>query len=203
MACTPARLHRPAALSRGGAPQGAQRLAVVAAASSQPTPSAAARAALAAFTAADAAGASAPLVATRAQRQALKEALLTVAAHPNPAAGWEPPSTSTTPRLLLGVLASSRPLAARALRDYCGALGVAYVKPSGAALAGGSGVYLKWRPGQAEEEGGSKPAPPPLVTASPYSGTDRGVLVTFGTQQFGHLPLGLIDEDRTGPPPPL
>jgi len=186
---------------------------------SQPTPAAAdAWAALATFTAADAAGAGAALVATQPQRAALRAALLAAASHPNPAAGWEPPgppSTSTTPpRLLLGVLASSLPLAARALRDYCGALGVPYVPPpSAAALPPASGVFLKWRPGppaegegqQQQQAGRAAAAAPPaaLVTASPYAGPDRGVLVTLGSHQFGHLPLGLIDEDRTAAPPAL
>jgi hypothetical protein len=176
-----------------------------------PSPSAA-WAALLAFTAADAAGKGSALVATRGQREQLKAALLAAASTPNTAAGWEPPSPSSgaPPRLLLGVLASSTPVAARALRDYCIALGVAYAPPPSTPAAGG-GVYLKWRPGPTappeEEQGAGRapgtPAPTPLVSASPYAGADRGVLVTLGTQQFGHLPLGLIDEDRQGPPPAL
>jgi hypothetical protein len=109
------------------------------------------------------------------------------------------------------VLASSPALAARALRDYCQALGVEYAPPSGGfpVKAAAGGVYLKWRPGggggggEGGRSGQAAPAPPPLVSASAHAGTDRGVLVTFGTEQVGHLPLGLIDEDRAGPPPRL
>lgn len=39
--------------------------------------------------------------------------------------------------------------------------------------------------------------------ATPYSGKDRGVLLTLGTTQFGHLPLGLLDEGREKPAPAL
>ena len=39
--------------------------------------------------------------------------------------------------------------------------------------------------------------------ASPYVGKDRGVLLTLGDTQFGHLPLGLLDERREKPVPAL
>ena len=172
-----------------------------------PLSPAAAWAALAAFTAADAAGAGSALVSTRAQRDGLKAALLVAASAPNAAAGWEPPAPAPAPppRLLLGVLASSLPVAARALRDYCGVLGVAYAPPPPCPTPGG--VFVKWRPGDGSsppaDPASASAAPAARVSATPYTGPGRGVLVTLGTRQFGHLPLGLIDEDRAGPPPPL
>ena len=57
-------------------------------------------------------------------------------------------------------------------------------------------MFVKYRP-----TGG--PGGGPVAAASPYLGPDRGVLVTLGTDQVGHLPLGLLDEERAGPPPPL
>ena len=42
-----------------------------------------------------------------------------------------------------------------------------------------------------------------LCYVTEYSGTFRGVLVTFGQQQFGHFPLGLFDEAMAKPPPSL
>jgi hypothetical protein len=39
--------------------------------------------------------------------------------------------------------------------------------------------------------------------ASQYQGQDRGVLVTLGTRQFGHFPLGLFDEGMDQPAPTL
>ena len=39
--------------------------------------------------------------------------------------------------------------------------------------------------------------------ASLYTGRDRGVLMTLGQQQIGHLPLGLFDEAMAAPLPQL
>jgi hypothetical protein len=36
-----------------------------------------------------------------------------------------------------------------------------------------------------------------------YSGSFRGVLVTFGQEQVGHFPLGLFDEAMAAPAPEL
>lgn len=41
-----------------------------------------------------------------------------------------------------------------------------------------------------------------LCYASKYQGRDRGVLVTLGQRQIGHLPLGLHDEAMAKPAPP-
>jgi hypothetical protein len=203
---TPASPARPAlaAAARPAHRRHLRPLAATPTPTTTPTPDGA-WAVLRAYTAADAAGKAPALVSSRAQRGALKAALLAAAGAPNPAAGWDGHTTTgtTTPRLLLAVLASSPPIAARALRDYCGALGVPYAPPAGGFPPDAArGVYLKWRPGgggEGEEEGTVLPR----VSASAYSGPDRGVLITFGSEQVGHLPLGLIDEDRTAPPPPL
>lgn len=39
--------------------------------------------------------------------------------------------------------------------------------------------------------------------ATAYKGNDRGVLLTFGQEQVGHLPLGLFDEDKQAAAPML
>ena len=62
-------------------------------------------------------------------------------------------------------------------------------KDSVAALRGS--VYIKYSAGNQ------------LCYATEYSGRDRGVLLTFGQQQLGHLPLGLFDEAMAAPPPEL
>ena len=161
--------------------------------STPPTPllpsSTAALTTLTAFTAADKAGRARPLLADAAYRAGLASAVRALAASPAPSAGWDP--AAAPPRLLLAVLASDDALAARALRDYCDAFGVAYAPPQPRVRGG---VFVKHNPAAVG-------APPPR--AAPYAGPDRGVLVTVGDVQVGHLPLGLLDEARQGAPPPL
>lgn len=114
-----------------------------------------------------------------------------MAAAPHPPANWHP---ATRPRrLLLAVLASNEALAARALRDYCDAFGVPYSPPRPRVQAGG--VFLRLN--------AATDTPPPVPTAAPYAGSDRGVLITLGDVQLGHLPLGLLDEGREKEAPPL
>ena len=52
-------------------------------------------------------------------------------------------------------------------------------------------VYIKYNAGSGS------------AYASLYTGRDRGVLLTLGQQQIGHLPLGLFDEAMAAPPPQL
>lgn len=156
-----------------------------------PNPLSAAWHRLQTFTAADKAGRARPLLADPAARAALADAVRVVAAAPHPPANWHP---DTRPRrLLLAVLASNEALAARALRDYCDAFGVPYSPPRPRVQAGGVFVRLN----------AATDAPPPVPTAAPYSGSDRGVLITLGDVQLGHLPLGLLDEGREKEAPPL
>ena len=146
---------------------------------------------LLAFTAADKAGRSRPLLTEASARASLASALWLAASSPRLSAGWDP---ATRPRrLLLAVLAPSETLAARALRDYGALFGVAYVPPQPRVENGA--VFVKLN--------AACDAPPPVPRAVPYSGPDRGVLVTLGDVQVGHLPLGLLDEGREGPAPPL
>lgn len=132
------------------------------------------------------------------ERQSLRRALLTAVAFPNAAIGWDPSSsTDEIPEVLLGVLASDARLAVRALRDYCTALNVPFFVPESRVPNAPTlpaiqcPVYIKYN----SRSG--------LCYASAYDGRDRGVLVQFGRSQVGHLPLGLLDEDMTRPPPRL
>lgn len=146
---------------------------------------------LLAFTAAEKAGRSRPLLADASARASLASALRLAASSPRPSAGWDP---ATRPRrLLLAVLASSEVLAARALRDYGALFGVAYVPPQPRVEKGS--VFIKLN--------AAHDTPPPTPCAAPYTGPDRGVLVTLGDVQVGHLPLGLLDEGRERGAPPL
>lgn len=129
-------------------------------------------------------------------RERLRQAVKAVACEPVVAAGWDP--TRVPADLIVAVLSSDVRLALRALRDYCQALGVEFVQPASrvpgvAALAGlqGSPVYLKYN------------AASRLCYATRYQGRDRGVLLQFGQEQVGHLPLGLWDEKQERPPVPL
>ncbi len=114
---------------------------------------------------------------------------------PNESIAWKGPSQSP---VLLGVLSSDIRLALRSLRDYTKAMGVAYVLPkyvgqdgtadASVALPALRGpVYVRFR---------ALPDSSPQCTVSRYQGEDRGVLVNFGAMQVGHLPLGLLDEDK-------
>jgi hypothetical protein len=150
----------------------------------RPPPAAWAR--LRAFTAADAAGRSRPLLARAADRASLAAALRTAAGAPWPAAGWDP--GARPPAVLIGVLATDDVSAARSLRDYCETLGARYAPPT-PRVAGP--VFVRYNAATA------------AASAAPYAGRDRGVLVTLGADQVGHLPLGLLDEARTNPPPLL
>lgn len=188
-AVRPPRAPRPAATCRVSGGGGGERRA----AAGRPTPTdplllpfPAAWARLRAFTAADAAGRSRPLLARAEDRAALAAALRTAAAAPWPAAGWDP--AAAPPAVLIGVLASDDASAARSLRDYCQALGARYSPPT-PRVAGP--VFVRYNAAKA------------AASAAPYGGKDRGVLVTLGSDQVGHLPLGLLDEARAQPPPPL
>lgn len=44
---------------------------------------------------------------------------------------------------------------------------------------------------------------PQLCYLSAYQGRSRGVLVQLGSEQHGYFPLGLFDEAKAAPPPPL
>ena len=118
------------------------------------------------------------------KRRLLKVALLQAASHPWPDAGY-----AIDTEILLGVLASDIRLGIRSLRDYCVGLGIDFVMPTSRvpdtpSLASiTTPVYIKFN---------SKTE---LCYVTLYSGRDRGVLVNLGMQQFGHLPLGIFDED--------
>jgi len=133
-----------------------------------------------------------------------------------------PPSPPPPPPLVVAVLASSHELACRALRDYLDLFGLPYCPPAPRIAAGSGGVFVKVSAsslvalavqgeGEGEREGtattmttsSSPPSPLQPPRASPYVGKDRGVLVTLGDTQFGHLPLGLLDEEREKPAPKL
>lgn len=161
-------------------------------------PGEAALSTLAAFTAADKAGRARALLADAAYRAGLATALRRLAAAPAPSARWDPTGASTPRRLLLAVLASDDAVAARALRDYCAAFAAPYAPPSPRVRGG---VFVKYNP--CAGGGGEGAPPPPPPRAAPYGGPDRGVLVTVGDVQVGHLPLGLLDEARRGEPPLL
>ena len=91
------------------------------------------------FTKKEAAGLAQPLLATAAARQRLRDALLTAAASPRPAASLNP-AASPAPEVLLGVVASDVRLAMRALRDYCEALGLPFQVPE-SRVSGGEGDW--------------------------------------------------------------
>ena len=90
----------------------------------------------------------------------------------------------------MGVVASDIRLGVRSLRDYCDALGLEFVMPTSRIPNAPSlpmiktPVYIKLN---------SKTG---LCYVTAYDGRDRGVLVNFGTEQIGHLPLGLHDENQ-------
>jgi len=134
-------------------------------------------------------------LATKASRDKLREAFYVAIETPNESIAWKGPSQSP---VLLGVLSSDIRLALRSLRDYTKAMGVAYVLPkyvgqdgtadASVALPALRGpVYVRFR---------ALPDSAPQCTVSRYQGEDRGVLVNFGAMQVGHLPLGLLDEDK-------
>lgn len=184
------------------------------------------------FTAADFAGRAPALLADPRRREALRSALRVVSRNPRAASGWFPSSSSSNassspalsppPPLVVAVLASSHELACRALRDYLELFGLPYCPPSpriAAAAGGAGGVFVKVsasslvalaaqagggeRLGEATAEPSSSRSPLQPPRASPYAGKDRGVLLTLGDTQFGHLPLGLLDEEREKPAPAL
>lgn len=125
----------------------------------------------------------APMLSSLENRQALRNALLLVAAHP-----WAPAGYTSDTGVLLGVVASDVRLGVRSLRDYCDALGLNFVMPTSRVPNAPTlpmirtPVYIKLN---------SKTG---LSYVSTYDGRDRGVLINFGTEQIGHLPLGLHDE---------
>jgi len=108
-----------------------------------------------------------------------------------------PPASSYGGEVLIGVVAGDAKLGVRALRDWCWALGLPYVKPvsrvDGAAMLAGirGPVYVKYN---------SKTQ---VAYVSGYTGRDRGVLIQLGSEQLGHFPLGLMDEAMANPPPEL
>jgi Domain of unknown function (DUF1824) len=123
------------------------------------------------------------MMSSREKRQALRDALLLAAANPWPAAGY-----SLDSEILLGVLASDVRLGVRSLRDYSAALNLEFILPTSRIPNAPtlpsihSSVYIKYN---------SKSG---LCYVTAYEGRDRGVLVNLGTEQIGHLPLGLHDE---------
>lgn len=134
-------------------------------------------------------------LATRASRDKLREAFYAAVQTSNESIAWKGPAQSP---VLLGVLSSDIRLALRSLRDFTQALGVPYVTPqyigqdgtvdASVALPSVRGpVYVRFR---------ALPDTEPQCTVTRYVDKDRGVLVNFGTLQVGHLPLGLLDEDK-------
>ena len=128
-------------------------------------------------------------------RQALRQALLTVASQPWPQASYSPDQESRS--ILIGVMSSDIRLAVRSLRDYCFALELPFLLPesmitTAPILSSIKGpVYIKY----------NLQSRKCYVTA--YQGRDRGVLLNFGLEQVGHLPLGLWDESMVIAPPPV
>ena len=90
---------------------------------------------------------------------------------------------------MLGIVASDIRLAVRSLRDYSMALGLDFILPTSRIASAPTlpsiktSVYIKYN---------SKTK---LCYVTGYEGRDRGVLVTLGTAQVGHLPLGMFDEE--------
>ncbi|KAL0052044.1 hypothetical protein WJX82_006991 [Trebouxia sp. C0006] len=139
-------------------------------------------------------GNSSILTASLDARSLLREAVEVIATNAAPAEGWDP--SIQPPEILLGVLSSDIRLAVRALRDWASALHVPFVIPTsrveGVSVTSLRGsVYIKYN------------AVSQQCYATQYSGTDRGVLVTFGGSLVGHLPLGLFDESMQQAPPSL
>lgn len=126
-------------------------------------------------------------------RQALRQALLTVASQPWPQASYSPEQENRN--ILIGIMSSDVRLAVRSLRDYCDALDLPFLLPESAIktapllTAIQCPVYIKY----------NLQSRKCYVTA--YQGRDRGVLVNFGLEQVGHLPLGLWDESMVKAPP--
>lgn len=143
------------------------------------------------FTKLDATGSSQSMLNSPNSRTLLKNALLNAIKHPYTPAAWNP----TTPDILLGVLSSDIRLAVRSLRDYCKALEIPFIPPESrvpgveASPMITGGVYIKYNFKSRS------------CNATRYEGRDRGVLVTLGQEQIGHLPLGLFDEDMKEAPP--
>jgi hypothetical protein len=131
--------------------------------------------------------------------------------------GW-PGAAATAPEVIVGVTASDARVAARALREWCAALGLPYVQPEarlGASAGAGGGSNANAGAGAADAAAAAAAtsttpqglaALPPgpvyvkyapaggLCYASPYSGPDRGVLLQLGQAPLlGHFPLGLHD----------
>ncbi|KAF8070989.1 hypothetical protein HT031_001070 [Scenedesmus sp. PABB004] len=152
-------------------------------------------AALKAFTAAEFRGQAQAYLGSAASRAQLRDALMLAYARPCPEEAWTP---ATRPEVLLGVVASEARLAVRALRDWCGALGLEFVQPEckvegAAGLAAVRGaVYVKYN------------SVSRVCYLTPYQGTDRGVLVQLGPGRLlGHFPLGFFDEQASAPEPAL
>lgn len=149
------------------------------------------------FTAQEARGLGASLLSSRTYRDALRDALLTVVKHPWPPANWIPGEDDAGTGILLGIVASDIRLALRSLRDYCEALDVPFVQPESRVSAAAAlplirgSVYIKYNSKTRQ------------CYATQYQGRDRGVLVSLGTVQIGHLPLGLHDESKSNPPPSI
>lgn len=139
------------------------------------------------FTKKEAKGLAGPILNSKEQRNRIRSALLVAAQHPYPPAAYIPGPAA---EILLGIVSSDIRLAVRSLRDYCSALGVMFVLPESRvankpqlAQISGSSVYIKMN------------AASGLCYVTLYQGRDRGVLVTLGSEQIGHLPLGLFDEE--------
>lgn len=123
-------------------------------------------------------------------RARLRKAFLEAVITKNDAINWHPGSSP----VLLGVLSSDVRLALRSLRDFTAAFGTKYTVPDVTGTVVPlpqirGPVYIRYRSIDTTVQ----------CTLTPYSGNDRGVLVSFGTMQIGHLPLGLLDEGMTVP----
>ncbi|KAI8463525.1 MAG: hypothetical protein J3K34DRAFT_143479 [Monoraphidium minutum] len=128
------------------------------------------------------------------ERARLRDALLVAYAEPWPEGGWAPQPDA---EVLLGLVAGDARAAVRALRDWCGALGLDYKLPEskvpGAESLGAvqGSVYVKYN------------SRSQVCYLTGYQGRDRGVLIQLGGLQLGHFPLGFWDEGRANPPPPM
>ena len=131
---------------------------------------------------------------SRKKREELRDMLLEVYHEPCPEYGWTGGISGT---VLIGLMASDIKMGMRALRDYCEALDVEFLLPeikvAGAASLSQiqGGIYIKHNPAIR------------VCYVSPFTGTDRGVLLQMGQLQVGHFPLGLFDEDLKKPAPLL
>jgi hypothetical protein len=145
------------------------------------------------FTKLDATGSSQSMLNSPLRRTSLKNALLNAIKQPYTPAAWNP----ATPDILLGVLSSDVRLAVRSLRDYCKALEIPFIPPKSrvpgveAASMITGGVFIKYNLQSRS------------CYTTRYEGKDRGVLVTLGQEQVGHLPLGLFDEEMKELPPSM